>query len=193
MPDIIEELLRSTILQTVLNIDPLDDLEKEQLTFVQNWICSGAPLFRVAKPDVPDTHLVSYFVIVDPATLAILLVDHKKAGLWLPTGGHVEAGELPEQAVQREIQEELGITATFLFEEPLFLTVTKTVGLTAGHTDVSLWYVLQADQNSPMTFDRDEFHAIYWFQPDDLPYDHSDPQMRRFISKLMKKLPVTTT
>ncbi len=44
----------------------------------------------------------------------LLLVDHKKAGLWLPSGGHVEIDEHPQTTVQREVREELGIEATFL-------------------------------------------------------------------------------
>ena len=44
------------------------------------------------KPDVPPKHLVSYFALVDERRGKLLLVDHKLAGLWLPSGGHVEPG-----------------------------------------------------------------------------------------------------
>ncbi|MFI5343447.1 MAG: NUDIX domain-containing protein [Chlamydiales bacterium] len=37
------------------------------------------------------------------------LVDHKKANLWLPAGGHVEPNEHPRETVKREILEELSI------------------------------------------------------------------------------------
>jgi 8-oxo-dGTP pyrophosphatase MutT (NUDIX family) len=39
----------------------------------------------------------------------VLLVDHKNARLWLPTGGHVEEGEDPRATVVRELKEELGL------------------------------------------------------------------------------------
>ena len=42
--------------------------------------------------------------------------------------------------VIRECMEELYITAEFWHKEPIFITQTITVGKTAGHTDVSLWY-----------------------------------------------------
>lgn len=39
----------------------------------------------------------------------ILLVKHKKLGLWLNPGGHIEPNELPHQAAEREFWEETGI------------------------------------------------------------------------------------
>lgn len=39
----------------------------------------------------------------------VLLVKHKKLGIWLAPGGHVEPNELPHQAAEREFFEETGI------------------------------------------------------------------------------------
>jgi len=39
----------------------------------------------------------------------VLLVKHKKLGIWLNPGGHIEAGELPHQAAEREFFEETGV------------------------------------------------------------------------------------
>ena len=39
---------------------------------------------------------------------------HRKVGMWLPAGGHIEADEDPVQAVLREIQEEFHIEADVL-------------------------------------------------------------------------------
>ena len=136
---------------------------QEQLNATLTWITSGAPLFRTAKPATPPQHLVSYFVLVDPAQEKLLLVEHKNAGLWLPGGGHIEPDEHPQATVRRELHEELGIAADFLFDEPLFLTVTKTVGATAGHTDVTFWYVLRGDSTQVLHFDDNEFHTIRCF------------------------------
>ena len=50
---------------------------------------------------------VTTFVSMDDATL---LHWHRKVGLWLPPGGHIEANEDPMQAARREALEETGIT-----------------------------------------------------------------------------------
>jgi len=39
----------------------------------------------------------------------ILLIKHKKAGIWFCPGGHVDKGELPHQAAEREFWEETGL------------------------------------------------------------------------------------
>lgn len=39
----------------------------------------------------------------------VLLVKHKKLGIWLNPGGHIDEDELPHQAAEREFWEETGI------------------------------------------------------------------------------------
>lgn len=39
----------------------------------------------------------------------VLLHLHARTGLWLPPGGHIELGELPDEAALREVMEEAGI------------------------------------------------------------------------------------
>ncbi len=177
--------IRDRIWDAVSAIRPLDNTERQHIDFVLNWIQSGVEIFRIEKPASPPIHLVSYFLIFSPEQSKILLVDHKKAELWLPPGGHVEKGEDPKETVLREAKEELGIEAEFLFEQPLFVTVTKTVGNVAQHTDVSLWYVLKWNSDEPMTYDKDEFHQIRWFEINEIPFERSDPHLRRFIEKMI--------
>ena len=176
------------IAQLVRTITAYDRCEQEHIQASLNWIESGAPLFRTAKPATPLQHLVAYFVVVDPAQQQLLLVDHIKADLWLPSGGHVEPAEHPQQTVCREIREELNIEAEFLLPDPLFLTVTQTVGSTAGHTDVSLWYVVAGVAGQTLLFDAAEFRAVRWFAFDHIPVERSDPHMGRFTAKLRQHL-----
>ena len=180
--------IRKHIHTLIRAIIPYDDVEQEHINDTCLWIESGEPIFRVQKPDVPNKHLVSYFVLFDDVHQKILLVDHKKALLWLPAGGHVEIDEDPKTTASRECLEELNVTADFLSPHPLFLTSTLTVGLTAGHTDVSLWYVLKGDSNKAYEFDKREFNDIRWFHLNDVFHEKSDPHMGRFIQKLKGKL-----
>src|SRR4051812_36811324 len=99
--------IKLEILKEIKTLKPFDALESEHLKDAIEWVESGANIFRIKKPDVPPKHLVSYFVLIDPAQKSMLLVDHIKAQLWLPTGGHVEPDEHPNQTVKREVVEEL--------------------------------------------------------------------------------------
>ncbi|MES2116571.1 MAG: NUDIX hydrolase [Pseudomonadota bacterium] len=174
--------MRQAIRDELSSIVPLDALERSQIADALAWIDSGVELCRLAKPATPPQHLVSYFVVVDDDH--VLLVDHRNAQRWLPPGGHVEEGEHPRATVLRELQEELGIVASHPIAAPLMLTVTTTVGLTAGHTDVSLWYVVRADRTALMQFDEDEFLSIQWFRFDEVPYERAEPHLKRFLGKL---------
>ncbi|MPY62905.1 NUDIX domain-containing protein [Streptomyces spongiae] len=185
---------RAELADLVDSIEPWDELERTHRQAAAEWIAGDAPLYRTRKPDVPATHLVSYFVVLDEKRGELLLVAHRKAGLWLPTGGHVEPGEDPWAAVVRECREELGITAvasSITGERPFFLTVTRTRGQ-GEHTDVSLWYVLNADADSITTYDQDEFGAIRWLTVGhvlDESLDVLDPHMHRFARKLRRAAP----
>jgi 8-oxo-dGTP pyrophosphatase MutT (NUDIX family) len=164
-------------------IQPMSEAEREQWQDAVNWVESGAPLFRVAKPATPPKHLVSYFPIVDGEY--ILLVDHKNAKRWLPPGGHVEEGADPRTTVVRELREELGLEATEdEVAAPLMVTVTETVGLTSGHTDVSLWYPVKRSREAPIDFDDTEFNGIRWFHRSEVPLEQCDPNLGHFLAKL---------
>ncbi len=174
----------------VAGIVPWDDVERDHLASAVAWIASGAPLYRTGKPDIPATHLVSYFVVLDEGSGQLLLVDHRKAGLWLPSGGHVEEGEDPWHTVVREAREELNMQAeasALAGDRPFFLTVTRTRG-PGQHTDVSLWYLLRTDATTVISYDEDEFAAIRWLTPPQVlaePADTLDPHLHRFTEKLL--------
>lgn len=182
--------MRRAILTLVERLCPLDPLEAEHRATTLRWIESGADLFRTAKPATPPQHLVSYFVVVDGPRRRVLLVDHVKAQKWLPTGGHVDPGEHPRDTVVREAREELGLEACFVVDDPLFVTVTPTVGLTAGHTDVCLWYALHADSQGAVPPGGDEFTEARWFSFAEvaaMPIERLDPQMHRFLARLWER------
>lgn len=181
--------MRPNLIQTLQKISPFDDLEFAHKQDTLEWIESGSPLYRIQKPDVPPKHLVAYFVLIDPDTRKIMLTDHIKAQRWLPTGGHVEVDEHPKDTVMREIQEELHIPAIFLSDDPLFISQAVTGGLTPGHTDVSIWYIVKGDEDQKLEYDTLEFNNYKWFTYDEaltMPEDTVALHLHRFIKKLKK-------
>lgn len=171
--------IRSELLQ----IDPLDAVEAAHRDGALAWLDSGAPIFRVTKPATPPKHLVVYFAVIDEGH--ILLVDHRNAQLWLPAGGHVEVDEHPRATVVRELREELGIVIPVAaVAAPTMVTVTDTVGLTAGHTDVTLWYVVAGDRSVTVEFDRDEFVDVRWFPFEATPAHRCEPHLARLLEKV---------
>lgn len=184
---------RDVVNELVTAITPLDEHEAQDKALTFQWIRSGAPLFRIARPATPDQHLCVYSALLDDVRRSVLLIDHVKAGLWLFPGGHVDDGEDPRSTVLREAVEELQISAEFhpqFGDEPLFLTVTRTRG-EHSHTDVSFWFVLAADQEIRIEADPREANGVRWFALDDpteWALDRFDPHMDRFRNKLLARL-----
>ncbi|WP_214402506.1 NUDIX hydrolase [Pseudonocardia lacus] len=180
--------------ELVRGIDPLDALEAEHRHDTLRWLAGTDDVFRRAKPATPPRHLVSYVAVIDHVDRSSLLVDHIDAGLWLPPGGHVEPDEHPATAAGREAREELTIDPVFVQDppRPSFLTVTRTVGADAGHTDVSLWFVLAGTRDMPVTVDPAEFtEARWWTHEEVLRTDphRLDPHYHRFITKIDRPAP----
>jgi 8-oxo-dGTP pyrophosphatase MutT (NUDIX family) len=168
----------------VSTLKPVDALEAEHIGRTLGWLERTDDVFRRVKPAQPPMHLVSYVVPVDEDG-AMLLVAHINAGLWLPPGGHVEPGEHPVRTAERELAEELGLKARE--PEPIFLTVTETVGIDAGHTDVSIWFVHPTTRENAINPDLSEFTQTRWWTPAELDAAEPaefDPHLFRFIKKI---------
>jgi len=55
-------------------------------------------------------HLTASAFVLSPERDAVLLILHKKLGLWLQPGGHIEASDATlEDAARREVAEEVGL------------------------------------------------------------------------------------
>jgi 8-oxo-dGTP diphosphatase len=187
--------LRVVISNLASAVRPVDEQESADQAGIADWIESGSPLFRTVPPATPPTHLVVYFVPLDAVGRCVLLGDHVKSGLWLPPGGHVDEGEDPRRAVEREAIEELGIEASFHprvgRDLPFFLTANPTLGA-QSHVDVSMWFVLDCGRAAALQPDPREFRSVRWYNIDEQPgwsANQFDPQMNRFIRKLKAALP----
>lgn len=180
--------LKVQIESVVRAIAPTDEMGREHRETAMSWLAATDDVFRRVKPRTPSPHLVSYFLMVDRGAGAVLLCDHRLAGLWLPTGGHVEPGEHPVETVRREVGEELGVAAQFdrrTGQSPFFLTVTETVGdLGMQHTDVSLWYALAGRIGQPLVPDEREFRAVRWWTASEL----ENVDLKRFEPHLPRAL-----
>lgn len=178
----------ASIAALVRDLEPFDELETEYRADALGWLHSTVDVFRRVPPKTPSKHLVAYFVLQDPADGSVLLVEHRKAGLWLPTG--VEVGEDPADTVRRESIEELGLPAVFADPkgQPVFVTVTETVGAAdARHVDVSLWYLLVGSREVPLRPDPQEFASVRWWSPSDLRSADlrlMEPHLGRFLAKV---------
>ena len=127
--------------------------------------------FRMLKSREPShtkgegalRHYCSFFLPYDKEQGKIYLGHHKKAGDWIPPGGHIDPGETPSDAAIREMQEELKTEITLADLTAWNLSVkeiNKEVQGCQAHYDV--WHLVNLKEQ-PFDFLRKEYHDAGWF------------------------------
>jgi 8-oxo-dGTP pyrophosphatase MutT (NUDIX family) len=136
-------------------IEPVD--EKESLSIV-------AIVDRLAWPGDPfseadnEHHVTASAFVV--SSRGVILHRHRRLKIWIQPGGHVDPGELPEDAARRESLEETGLVARHVVPTNLF-HVDVHPG-PRGHTHYDLRYVLVAPPLEPVP-PAGESPEVYWF------------------------------
>ena len=108
----------------------------------------------------------------------ILMIKHKKLGVWLPPGGHIDENELPCDAVKREIFEETGAKVSVLSaatgpgelvnscELPLPMEILlEDINGDGSHNHIDMIYLCVADDDK-LSPQENEVDGIGWFTLD---------------------------
>jgi 8-oxo-dGTP pyrophosphatase MutT (NUDIX family) len=113
------------------------------------------------------------FIVQDGRTL---LLHHRKLGLWLPPGGHIDPHELPHLAAIREAREETGleiellsnperpIGGALLLPQPLCVLLED---IAPDHQHIDLIYAGRV-AGGQLSHAVAEHHAARWAAWDDL-------------------------
>lgn len=87
------------------------------------------------------THVTASAIVV--GARGVLLHRHKRMGIWLQPGGHVDAGEAPWDAAVREVAEETGLLAAHPSDGPRLVHV-DVHDAPRGHVHLDARYLLHA-------------------------------------------------
>jgi 8-oxo-dGTP pyrophosphatase MutT (NUDIX family) len=105
----------------------------------------------------------------------VLLHFHRKLGMWLPPGGHIDPGELPDDAARREVLEETGIEVALTgerredVEDPVQLHRPAGVQLERigpGHEHIDLIYFARPTSSTKILANFSE-DRVGWYGPED--------------------------
>ena len=150
------------LLSEIQDLDPVDDREANSIaTILETTPDLEDPFDEHSNP----THLTASAFMI--STGGVLLHRHRKLGIWVQPGGHVDLGERAPDAAVREAHEETGLTAVHPPGGPMLLHVDVHPG-PRGHTHFDLRYVLLAPAVAPRP-PAEESQDVLWLPFVDAP------------------------
>jgi 8-oxo-dGTP pyrophosphatase MutT (NUDIX family) len=161
------------------------DAEQERLRqlYLDHLAAHPDGVLRECRPD----HVTASALVMTADTERVLLVRHRKAGLWLQTGGHCEADDPTlAAAAAREALEETGIADLQVDPVPLRLSRHAVPFCSPGghHLDVQLLAVAPSDA-SPVVAEGED--PVAWFGADDT-VEPTDDDTRALIVAARSRL-----
>lgn len=152
--------LRDQVRRALTEREPIDAAERSSIERTL------AELDRLADPfdEAADpVHVTGSAIVI--GRRGVVLLKHKRLGLWLQPGGHVDPGEAPWEGALREAREETGLEVAFADVGadgvPRLVHVDVHAG-GRGHTHLDLRYLVVGADAEP-TPPEGESQEIAWF------------------------------
>lgn len=154
------ETMRDLVRRTVAERRAIDDAERAN---IERFLVEFDRLVDPFDQRLDPIHVTGSAIVTGP--LGVILLRHKRLGIWLQPGGHIDPGETPWDAARREAEEETGLAVDFADLDSAGRPVLAHVDVHPGgrgHTHLDLRYVLDggdADPDPP----AGESQVVAWF------------------------------
>ncbi len=151
-------------------------LEQKQRFGKPRPCCSGCGFVHFLDPKVA----VIGFVVHAAQLLLIRRAVSPAKGKWALPGGYMDAGEMPEAALKRELQEEVGLE----IEIGRLIDIFPMVGREVKSPGIVLAYQATpaAGAATGELQSNDDVSAAGWFAPDALPADIAFESTRQLLA-----------
>lgn len=134
--------------------------ERERLS-IEEFLRVVPELASPFDEHADPSHVTASAVVVGESGGAVALHLHKRLGLWLQPGGHVEPGETVFEAALREAREETGLPVRHASGEGEFVHVDVHPG-PRGHRHFDVRVLLVSAEVEPRPAEG-ESPAVRWF------------------------------
>ena len=135
-------------------------------------------VFNQVRPVCPQCSFVQFtdpkvaviaFVTQQDKVLLIRRAVEPAKGKWALPGGYMDAGEMPEEALRRELDEEVGLGFVSSLR---LLKIFPMESPGQEHRGIVLAYEAAPESDDLITLQsKDDVSAAGWFGPDELPVE----------------------
>lgn len=138
-------------------------------------------------------HFTASAFVLSPDRRDLVLIHHKKLGIWVQPGGHVEPGDADlADAARREVREEVGLAelepfaagSSTLFDVDIHLIPARKQEPAHEHFDVRFAFVAKTRQ----LVHSAEVNDLRWVPLADVESMATDESVMRAVKKLRDRL-----
>ena len=151
--------------------NPLNDQEAGDKAEIIRRLESGEELF---SRENSSAHFTASAWVVNKDKTKVLMAYHNLYDSWAWLGGHADGEQDLLKVAIKEVKEESGLTNVTPVTEDIYsmeiLAVSghyKKGKYVPSHLHLNLTYLLEADENEPLTVKPDENSQVGWFTPKD--------------------------
>jgi 8-oxo-dGTP pyrophosphatase MutT (NUDIX family) len=171
---------RDDVRALLLAREPADEKEDADRAAMLGFL---AELPEPFSREQPHAHFTASALVADPSRTRTALVHHRKLGIWVQPGGHLDPDdESYEAAALREVHEETGLSGTVEAPRPLHLDVHEIPDRPdmPAHLHLDIRFLVVADGDLTVS---EESHEVRWVSPAEAT-DLGDASVGRLVASL---------
>jgi len=108
----------------------------------------------------------------------VLLIKHKRKGIWLPIGGHVEKGETDLEALKREVKEEVGLE---------IIPPNKPFWIMEETNEITPHYVCESAKTD-VKICKKEIDDFKWFSKEEIVNSDIREDVKKIVMKMLDNI-----
>jgi len=136
--------------------------------------------YRTCRPG----HFTASALILNPEKTEVLLVEHRKLGIWVQPGGHADGEDHLEDAARREVEEETGVSELTPYPGILDLDIHPIPKRKneSAHDHYDVRFLFTANPEIPLKISH-ESTDLKWIHIDNLREYTEEESMFRMLRK----------